>query len=154
MMHKRWLINNKDKMSEAKRRWRLANPEKCREQKRRARKRNPERINMLCRAWRARNKPTVKAINCNSLTRIRYKSKNLSSRDLSEKLLSANGVCEYCASTVERLSFDHKTPLSRGGKHTLKNIAIVCLSCNGRKQARTLSEFKKYCKSKGIKLIL
>ena len=33
-------------------------------------------------------------------------------------------------------SLDHVVPLSAGGTHTLDNVAMTCLSCNVKKQAR------------------
>ena len=36
---------------------------------------------------------------------------------------------------------EHKTPLSRGGGHTLENTACSCHSCNAAKNSKTLEEY-------------
>jgi 5-methylcytosine-specific restriction endonuclease McrA len=41
--------------------------------------------------------------------------------------------CVYCGKKSQHLTQDHITPLSKGGAHTLQNIAPACISCNARK---------------------
>ncbi len=41
-------------------------------------------------------------------------------------------VCRYCRST-ENLTYDHKHPLTKGGKDTKENIQVLCFTCNGMK---------------------
>ena len=41
-------------------------------------------------------------------------------------------VCSGCGAT-ERLTIDHKRPLSRGGDNSLGNLQVLCHSCNSRK---------------------
>lgn len=45
-------------------------------------------------------------------------------------------------------TIDHDVPLSRGGKHSINNIAILCLGCNSAKQSRTMDEFARVVKKK------
>ena len=47
--------------------------------------------------------------------------------------------CAYCGGVAS--SIDHIMPLSRGGLHTVANLAPACRSCNSRKEARTPYEF-------------
>ena len=59
--------------------------------------------------------------------------------------------CEHCGVEMTQSypvkssnkTIDHKTPLSRGGKHTLGNIAVMCLGCNSSKGNRTMAEFER-----------
>mgnify|MGYP005996261887 CR=1 FL=1 len=59
--------------------------------------------------------------------------------------------CDHCGVkmtqnypvTPSNKTIDHYVPLSRGGKHILSNITIMCLSCNSAKQTRTLDEFSR-----------
>lgn len=59
--------------------------------------------------------------------------------------------CDHCGVrmtqdypvTPSNKTIDHDVPLSRGGKHILSNITIMCLSCNSAKQTRTLDEFSR-----------
>lgn len=52
-------------------------------------------------------------------------------------------TCYLCNKPVEfgMDSIDHKTPLSRGGLHSKKNIGIAHIGCNCRKKDRTVSEY-------------
>ena len=46
-------------------------------------------------------------------------------------------ICVYCGST-EPLTIDHVTPLSKGGTHTIDNLALACKSCNSSKNSNNL----------------
>jgi 5-methylcytosine-specific restriction endonuclease McrA len=43
--------------------------------------------------------------------------------------------CAYCHKK-KKLTQDHIIPLSKGGSHTLSNIAPACITCNSRKRDR------------------
>ena len=36
---------------------------------------------------------------------------------------------------IERLEYDHITPVSRGGSNTARNLELLCEHCNGKKGA-------------------
>lgn len=71
-------------------------------------------------------------------------------------LLRETSHCSHCGVrmtqsypvTPSNKTIDHDVPLSRGGKHTINNISVMCLGCNSSKQARTLDEFSTYVKKK------
>lgn len=41
--------------------------------------------------------------------------------------------CARCGRAVQAFHLDHRRPLSRGGRHTLRNIQLLCPSCNLKK---------------------
>jgi 5-methylcytosine-specific restriction endonuclease McrA len=52
------------------------------------------------------------------------------------------GNCYYCRGVLgEAYELDHKTPLQRGGAHTLTNLCKACPLCNHRKNRKTEQEF-------------
>lgn len=55
-------------------------------------------------------------------------------------------TCYLCEKTftADFLTIEHLIPLSRGGDHKPENVKLACLSCNCSKNAKTLTEFKKY----------
>lgn len=59
-------------------------------------------------------------------------------------LLEHNNSCFYCGSSGIPLYREHKTPLSRGGNFTPENIVPACRSCNTRKGAKTVEEYREY----------
>ncbi len=60
-----------------------------------------------------------------------------------------DGRCAYCfsLSPLEAVTIDHVTPMSRGGSHTIDNIALACRPCNQSKGTKTASEFRAYRKA-------
>jgi 5-methylcytosine-specific restriction endonuclease McrA len=48
-------------------------------------------------------------------------------------------LCAYCGGVFSstRLTRDHITPFSRGGRDTWMNVVTACRSCNERKSDRT-----------------
>jgi 5-methylcytosine-specific restriction endonuclease McrA len=50
--------------------------------------------------------------------------------------------CQYCGSAYppSELTFDHVTPVARGGEKAWENIVTCCIPCNRRKGDRTPEE--------------
>jgi 5-methylcytosine-specific restriction endonuclease McrA len=49
--------------------------------------------------------------------------------------------CAYCDTKLLHKQTDHMIPLALGGEHSLKNIVIVCPSCNQHKHALSYEEW-------------
>ena len=65
---------------------------------------------------------------------------------MEEQIVSVLGKpCFYCKTPLilDRVSPDHKQPVSRGGTNNRDNIRLVCRGCNTKKGALTESEFLK-----------
>lgn len=46
-----------------------------------------------------------------------------------------------CVLTKDNMCIDHKTPVSKGGRHELSNLELTCKDCNILKLDRTVEEF-------------
>jgi predicted nucleic acid-binding Zn ribbon protein len=62
-------------------------------------------------------------------------------RDWIRLMRRYDGLCAYCQN-APGVEVDHVIPVSRGGRHTLGNVLPACPSCNRRKHARTLMEWR------------
>lgn len=69
-------------------------------------------------------------------------------QDLAALYDKQGGRCCYCGikMTAKTVSCDHMTPLGRGGRHALDNLALCCLDCNYLKLTRTADEFRVFAK--------
>jgi len=67
---------------------------------------------------------------------VKFSRQNIFSRDKYK--------CQYCSRKLKAgdLTFDHVTPLARGGKTTWTNIVAACVVCNSKKSGHTLQEAK------------
>lgn len=63
--------------------------------------------------------------------------------------LSLNDLCVYCGER-QAATWDHIVPVFRGGRNIISNLVPACLTCNSRKGKKTLSEFRRYLKAKGL----
>jgi len=135
--------------------WQAANPEKVRARQKRFHERNPE----ARREYQARYHATdrYKQIHADRerlrraiLKQERYEGGIIQSATSIEgkftlveweRLKDAfDNRCAYCGGET-RLTIEHLTPLSRGGKNEVGNIAPACQPCNTSKNARTAEEF-------------
>ncbi len=55
-------------------------------------------------------------------------------------------ICYLCGKSVteKQATIDHVLPISRGGNHKPENAKIACRLCNITKNAKTLTEYKKW----------
>ena len=136
--------------------WYVLNPGALRESSARFRKNNPERakeINRLAyeRHRDARLETSAKWSKANPLRKAAAEERRRVAKRgvLGEVEMAAwlamvavaGGLCTYCGKT-RPLTMDHRTPLSRGGRHELANLIPACKPCNSRKHTRTEEEFR------------
>src|SRR5581483_6802823 len=59
------------------------------------------------------------------------------------QMLAEHSLCEYCQMPLFfAVSLDHRTPIGRGGKHALDDLAVCCARCNGIKGILTEGELR------------
>lgn len=134
--HKRnggtWYLNNRQRKADAGTAWVAANPDKIRAIRRRYRQNHPDYD--ITQAVRRRSRK--KAALVDPHVTVSW----LRSRD--------GDGCYYCGAVLvfegnvpDRAHLEHKTPLSRGGKHSESNCVLACRTCNQSKYTMTETEF-------------
>lgn len=126
-------------VQESRRRYREQNPDKVRESRKRWRDQNRDKLREANRRWREAN-PDVRRM---SSQRRQARKRGAITFDVTAKDLRRlrSGRCIACGETAGTI--DHLIPLSRGGSHGVGNLAAMCGSCNSRKSARTIAEWRK-----------
>lgn len=137
-------------------------PEKVKEGKRasyrRCKEKDPEKFYQQRREWWENNKEKARAANTkwaknNKLKRqehyTKYKTRKLEAfvEDIDRELVFVrdNGECQMCGKQVEKEGkntwhLDHIVPLSRGGKHCMDNVQVLCPFCNTSKGTKLPEE--------------
>lgn len=115
--------------SERQRRWREKNPDRLKADKARWNQSPEGRASIA--AGRSRRRARLRDLDCGCVT----------PQGLREVWESTGGLCAYCSMLAEH--YEHLTPLARGGRHCLDNLAPACADCNRRKGTLTVDEFWK-----------
>ena len=56
--------------------------------------------------------------------------------------LKREDKCAACGETEGKFEIDHIVPVSKGGRHSIGNLQVLCLNCNRLKHARYFSDFR------------
>lgn len=149
----RWYYANADHAKASAKRWQAANRDKVRGYVAKWSAANPE----WERQWAAANPDRVRAKTRRYLEAHPGKSQEWNAVRRSRRLAAETYVvtaadwrrlcerhrnqCFYCGE-ARPLTQDHIIPLTRGGRHSIGNLVPACKSCNSRKNARLIVEWK------------
>jgi 5-methylcytosine-specific restriction endonuclease McrA len=96
--------------------------------------------------WRRSNRDIVaELLRVQKAVRRGAERRRVTARDLARLLDRHRGRCAYCAVPVvpgTSLHWDHIIPIIRGGRHAIGNLAPACPTCNTRKGALTVMEWR------------
>jgi 5-methylcytosine-specific restriction endonuclease McrA len=149
----KWYAANKERIAARSAAYYVANREQIRaaqaarpdntalERAARYRAAHPARVKTAEATWRAANRE--QCIINNHRTRASNLDSPVNTLDLfdwRELLNQYDNRCAYCRADGA-LEIEHKTPLTRGGENSKRNVVPACRSCNTRKQDKTVSEF-------------
>jgi len=114
---------------------------KCKRHNERLKERHLEDKNLY---WKIRTNDLNKASGRKGVAKIVIKNSIPIPYQAIFKLYENQPYCNYCKIQLEKENFvlDHKTPLSRGGKHEINNITGCCKDCNQLKSTRNSEEFE------------
>ena len=122
--YEKWMKENPKRSKEIKKKYADNNKEKIAKKKSKYYKNNPDKW----RIYTAKRRAIVKEAETNYI----------SNKEISTLYASP---CFYCGET-ERITMEHLIPLSRGGRHSIGNLAPMCESCNKSKNDKLLVEWK------------
>jgi len=144
--HKRiWREANKETCNANSRAWNANNSERRKQNQTKWITNNPEYHKTKTREW-MRNHPEVQR-----KAKLKRKALKLQNGVFvipnSFFVTLYNSPCIYCGST-QNIEADHVIPISRGGTHSIGNLAPACRKCNASKNSRTIMEWRKSLTSK------
>lgn len=127
------------------------NAERRKEQSSAWKRQNRERSNSYLQSWRAKNKDRARLhnVNNNALRRLRQTSNGIFLVSARELLKMKRSGCVYCGATGF-MEIEHIIPLSRGGRHSIGNLAPSCQPCNSQKHDKTVMEWRIWKKRLGL----
>lgn len=101
--------------------------------------------------YRSRNAERLREI---KLTRRNAEREHgVAPRDIETKWEAGNKTCLLCGQPIDKTlkaphpmsrTLEHITPIARGGRHDLDNLAFAHWSCNASKGAKTLEEYREW----------
>lgn len=122
--HRKWSDEHRESVNMRSRMLYKNHPERVKRHKKRWKKNNPIKVLMSGHTRRAKKRKVI-----NDLTEEQWKF----------VVDSYSGKCVYCGKPAD--SMDHVVPISKGGGHTQENVVPACLSCNSKKNNKSLLMF-------------
>lgn len=106
---------------------------------------NKEKLKKYQRDYRKNNLEMIHAHYSRKMARKRGDSNaSITGKEWIGILEKHDHRCYYCGHKHDSLEQEHKTPLSRGGKHVVSNVVPACFKCNREKGAMTEGEYSEY----------
>lgn len=93
------------------------------------------------RDYRVSNPEKIRLINRIHFHKRRAAGKMPSRIDIGRMFCAQDAKCPYCHCPLLKYHIDHKTPVSRGGTNSERNLQLLCPTCNMRKSDRTHEEY-------------
>jgi 5-methylcytosine-specific restriction endonuclease McrA len=125
-----WIENNREKRNAMQRRWTASHPGYYKEYWRKYRSEHRGEIRVRNQMRKVKIK---RAFNGDPAVAVM----------LNQWQSEPTFICHYCKKEFDTklLQVEHKTPLSRGGLHSIANLTKSCGPCNYKKKNKTEEEF-------------
>lgn len=98
---------------------------------------NPDKVKAACANWRANNPGAVRTHRNLRKARVTKQGPGFTHQQVLSLVSAQGGKCGNCLKKVGgNFHADHIVPLAKGGAHDIRNIQILCPSCNQRKHKK------------------
>jgi hypothetical protein len=132
-------IKTAEKVKEYNARWARNNPEKIRQHNATRYQNHPDVVKENSKKWFREHPDEVRIRNRNRLAKVNNAPGNGWSVKEEKQLIEDYGHrCAYCDKKTDKITMDHIVPITRGGTHSIENIAPACGSCNSSKHNKPL----------------
>lgn len=133
-----WAVKNPELIAKYSKKWRDANKETVANLKKEWRENNYDKYKAQKQNWRKNNTDRAKLYSAKRRALKKANSIYLVTKNDIQKISKLS--CIYCGGKFEHI--DHVIPLSRGGSHSIGNLAPSCAGCNISKGSKLISEWK------------
>lgn len=143
----RWKRKHKEQVNKINKKYRDHNIDKFKKIRLSNRKRNKEKIDEITKISKLKKPLKYKLLSkMGKAKRRSYGNEfNIKESDLLKKYNFQDGACVYCGSDLGiNFHLDHIQPISRNGDNSLKNLQLLCPTCNLSKNNKTDEEYRKY----------
>ena len=130
--YSRWRKSHRDSEIQRLREWYWANREHSLSYAKEYSHRDWDKTKALLKRSRAKRRARLQGVTRPETTLSRIEWESL--------IVAYDGRCAYCGNKSE-LTQDHIVPISKGGQHTMENIAPACHSCNSSKGTMDVVDF-------------
>lgn len=145
--HKAWRLENLESARAKNRDWQKKNWKHRQKYVSEYYQEHKEKLQKRTRDWFRQNRGRHMANVLRRCGRLKAQSVNPKAIDAYCRHIRARPTirCYYCSKIVSTKSihFDHITPLSKGGPHSIENICVSCAKCNLSKHATPIQDWYK-----------
>ena len=140
-IQRKWKANNPEKYKASRKnslgKWIAENRDKVRGYVKKWNDKNRGKVNEYHKVWKAKNPDKVATSRHNTRAQRKGAEGKHTAQEWRELCERYGNKC-LCCGEEKPLSVDHVIPLSKGGTNYIDNIQPLCLTCNKRKNTKTI----------------